>query len=74
MPSLELKTNVPLSDPKPFLLEFSSVRLFHKASGMTRFHSPFVYPLVRSEDAQEAGAIRLRELPLQREPYLQRLV
>ncbi|KAI0714241.1 Tautomerase/MIF [Fomitopsis betulina] len=24
MPSLELKTNVPLSDPKPFLLEFSS--------------------------------------------------
>ncbi|PCH38466.1 Tautomerase/MIF [Wolfiporia cocos MD-104 SS10] len=23
MPSLELKTNVPLADPKPFLLEFS---------------------------------------------------
>ncbi|KAH9926123.1 Tautomerase/MIF [Fomitopsis serialis] len=25
MPSLELKTNVPLEDPKPFLLEFSSI-------------------------------------------------
>lgn len=70
MPALQIVTNVKLDDPKPFVLEFSQVSTVGFTAPMPwRF---LICVSVRRRDAEEAAAVHLCLVRIQREPGMER--
>lgn len=69
MPSLELKTNVKLDDPKAFIQEFSTVRSTPiTCAHPCRLFMLIVLSVVLCGSAEEAACVYLRVVHVQRVP------